>query len=54
MVMASLSVDSEEETSLDLQDGAPSVDYGGNSSQSNEATLVDNQGCSQSSEATLV
>ena len=27
MVMASLSVDSEEETSLDLQDGAPFVDY---------------------------
>ena len=41
MVMASLSVDSEKETSLDLQDGAPSADYGGNSSQSNEATLVE-------------
>ena len=26
MVMTSLSVDSEEETSLDLQDGAPSVE----------------------------
>ena len=37
---------------MDLQDGAPSVTYGGNSSQSNEATLVENQGCSQSSEAT--
>ena len=41
MVIVSLSVDSEEETSLNLQDGAPSVDYGGNSSQSNEATLVE-------------